>query len=73
MQTIEVNGISYVSARDIEAYYKLTRKRTWQELQKAQLSHIKLLQSYYYHVVDVESYFNNFVRNNAKYNKIGLV
>lgn len=72
MSTIEKNGISYVSAREIEDHYNLTRKRTWQELQKANLSYIKLLQTHFYRLEDATAYFNVFVQTNKRYNKINL-
>ncbi|WP_426062010.1 hypothetical protein [Hymenobacter sp. B1770] len=70
--TIEIHGISYVTARDIEAYYKLTRKRAWQELQKAKLSYVKLLQTHFYPVDEARGYFDQFVIANPRFNKIGL-
>jgi hypothetical protein len=70
--TVTLAGTDYVSARAIEDHYKLTRKRTWQELQKAQLSYVKLLQSHFYPVAEARAYFDRFVLSNPRYNKIGL-
>lgn len=72
MQTVEISGLSYVTARDIQDHYKLTRKRTWQELQKANISYIKFLQAHFYRFEEVETYFNNFILKNPRYNNIGL-
>jgi hypothetical protein len=59
METIELNGISYVTARDIERCYQLTRKKAWQTMQLAQLEYITLLQSRLYKIEDVRMYFDN--------------
>ncbi len=59
METIEKNGISYVSAAQIGRYYKLTRKRCWMELQKANLSYILLVQTRFYNATEAAKYFDN--------------
>ncbi len=59
METIEKNGISYVSAAQIKHHYKLTRKRCWMELQKANLSYILLVQTRFYNANEARTYFDN--------------
>ncbi len=59
METIEKNGISYVSAAGIRNHYKLPKKRTWIEIQKAKPSFIVLVQTHFYHAAEVATYFDN--------------
>jgi len=78
METIEKNGISYVTAHEIGRYYKLAKKRTWIELQKAQLTYIILLHTHLYNASEAKQYFDNLgeydgrVLKSKKY-KEGLV
>jgi len=78
METIEKNGVSYVIAREIERHYKFTRKRAWQELQKAKLPYMVFLHTHFYKLTDVKNYFDNLDETDGrklknKKNKEGLV
>lgn len=58
MNTIEIQGMSYVSARELERAYSLTRKRAWQLLNKSDLRYVKLLQAHFFIVNEVTEYLD---------------
>lgn len=62
MQTIEINGISYVSARELEKEYNISRKRCWQLISKSGLSYVKLLQSHFYEMQTIKVYLDNLLK-----------
>ena len=59
MNTIEIQGVSYVTARELELAYNLSRKRCWQLLKRSELPYIKMLQAHLYEETAATDYFND--------------
>ena len=70
METIELKGTSYVTARAIEACYQLTHKKVWQMLKVANLPFEKAFNFHVYEATAAKTYFDNFITDYPKYNKI---
>jgi len=62
--TIQISGNDYVSTREIERAYNLSRKRAWQLLKDSDLHRIKFLQMNFYLLTDAQSYMDKTLKNN---------
>lgn len=73
MKTIQIDGVDFVSSREIEATYKLTRKRCWQELQTLSLDFLEIAQLRFYERDAIKNHFDNIkIRGYKKRNTILL-
>lgn len=62
--TIQLAGVDYVSTREIERAYSLSRKRAWQLLKDSNLQRTKFLQMNFYLLTDAQTYMNEKLKNN---------